>query len=206
MNVLNKELVVKLNKHWQAFETLTVGEAITFLCSESNGNVPGYVMDYETVVDEKGTRTLTYSVPVTWDDWIKLPVREQDLYINTSRGKIRMPKVVITAHYCDVPTVAPRFSPGNVLARDNYTCQYTGRKLPKSQLNVDHVLARDRGGRDVWENVVACDKNLNSLKGNRLNEELGIKPIRAPKAPMARKKIIRKCQAPLPDQTPFLVD
>jgi 5-methylcytosine-specific restriction endonuclease McrA len=206
MNVLNKELVVKLNKHWQAFELLSVGEAITFLCSESNGNIPGYVMDYETAVDENGNRTLTYSVPVTWDEWITLPVREQDMYINTSRGKIRMPKVVITAHYCDVPTVAPRLSVGNVIARDGLIDQYTGKKLSRAEANTDHIIPRAKGGKDTWENLVTTSKTINSMKGDRYNHEVGLHLIRAPKAPMARKKIIRKSQAPLPDQTPFLVD
>ena len=206
MNVLNKELVVKLNKHWQAFETLTVGEAITFLCSEAHGHIPGYVLDYETTVDAHGNRTVTYAIPVTWDEWIKLPVRDQDMYINTSSGKIRMPKVVITANYCDVPTVAPRLSPGNIMARDGLIDQYSGKKLSRHEANVDHVIARAKGGKDTWENLVTTSKVTNSMKGDRYNHEVGLKLIRAPKAPLARKKLVRKADAPLPDQTPFLID
>lgn len=206
MNVLHKELVVKLNKHWQAFEVLTPAKAICSLCSEENGQVPGYVVDYETVLDDKGEPVLVYSVPVTWDEWIKLPVRDTDLYINTSRGKIRMPKVIITANYCDVPMVAPRLSSGNVFARDGGICQYTGEKVSRGQGNLDHVTPKDRGGRDEWTNLVWTSKDLNSRKGNRLNSEVGLKLIRKPKAPLRRAKVIRKDQAPLPDQRPFLID
>lgn len=208
MNVLNKEgLVVKLNKHWQAFEVLTPAKAIVFLCATENGAVPGYVMDYETVVDEStGNHVLTYSVPVTWDEWIKLPVRDNDMYINTSRGKIRMPKVVITANYEDVPLCSPRLSSGNIFVRDEGVCQYTGRKLARAEGNLDHILPRDRGGKDSWDNLVWCDKKINTMKANRLNSEVGLKLIRKPQAPKTRKRLIRKSQAKIPDQTAFLID
>lgn len=205
MQVLNKELVVKLNKSWQAFETLTVGEAVTFLCREEKGNVPGYVMDYETVLDQNGDYVLTYSIPLTWEEWIKLPVRDQDMYINTSRGKIRMPKVVITADYCDIPIVGKRWSTGNVRERDQDTCQISGKKLSRGQGNVGHNIARAHGGKDTFENTAYMDKELNNLQGTRTWTEMGWTPIKAPKAPPTMRKVIRKAQAPLPDQRPFLI-
>ena len=207
MQTINKELVVKLNRHWQAFELLTPKEAIVFLCSEENGEVPGYVMDYEVEIRPvTGEKVITYSVPVTWDEWIKLPVRDQDMYINTSRGKIRMPKVVITATYCDVPECKPRWSSGNVRKRDGDTCQITGRKLSHAEGNVGHDVARARGGKDTFENTAWMDKKLNTIQGTKTFAEMGWKPIRKPKAPPATKRLIRKSQAPLPDQEPFLID
>lgn len=44
-----------------------------------------------------------------------------------------------------------------ILRRDNFTCQYCGRKAPYVSLEVDHVFPRIRGGEDSPENLVtAC--------------------------------------------------
>lgn len=190
MNLLDKQIVLKLNKNWAAFEQLTVRKAITMLCGDTNGEVPGFAMDFVTAKDENGDTVLVYANPVTWDDWVKLPVREQDLSIETSRGPIRVPLIVICAHYDKIPTRKPRFHKGAIAERDGYVCQYTGEKLSKSGGNIDHVIPRDRGGKDTWENTVYCKKELNFKKGNSLNHEIGYKLIRQPKAPSASVKII----------------
>ncbi len=92
-----------------------------------------------------------------------------------------------------------------MLQRDGYTCQYTGRKLPKHLLNLDHVIPRDRGGEDSWENLVASDKEINTLKGNRLNSEAGLKLIRKPVAPKSAVKVLTAADAKHPSQVPFLL-
>ena len=207
MNMLNKEVVLKLNKNWQAFETLTVGAAITFLCKQHGKEPNGYVMDYETLQDEHGEYHLTYSTPVTWDEWIKLPVREGDLYINTSSGKIRVPKVVITAHYNDVPDITIKgINKRNVYRRDGGIDQYTGEYISLEEASVDHVIPKDRGGKNTWDNVATTRKSTNHRKSNRLNEEVGLVLIKIPKAPIGKKRVIRKHEARIPDQRAFLID
>jgi 5-methylcytosine-specific restriction endonuclease McrA len=52
----------------------------------------------------------------------------------------------------------------NILLRDNYTCQYCGKK---TQLTIDHVLPRSRGGRDIWTNVVVACQRCNHNKGHQ---------------------------------------
>ena len=83
-----------------------------------------------------------------------------------------------------------------VLARDSWTCQYCGSR--KSGLTVDHVIPRSRGGKSVWENIVAACATCNRRKGNRLPREIQMHPAsargrradrlhpgRAPKIPLA---------------------
>ncbi len=201
-------LILKLNANWQAFEVLTVRDAITMLCSESHGQKPGYAMDFITVKSPDGKTTLQYANPVAWDEWIKLPVRDGDPVIQTVRGPIRCPLVVICANYSQIPLVAPKLGNEAILKRDGYTCQYSGKKLPRARLNVDHVLARDLGGGDSWENMVACDREINFKKGNRRNEDVGLRLIRKPVAPKRTVKVIRPEDLPpeTRDQvTPFLL-
>ena len=61
-----------------------------------------------------------------------------------------------------------RFSRLNIYARDDNTCQYCAQKLPRTMLNLDHVIPRAQGGRTTWENVVCCCVPCNLKKGAKL--------------------------------------
>jgi 5-methylcytosine-specific restriction endonuclease McrA len=81
----------------------------------------------------------------------------------------------------------------NVLARDGFRCQYCGRLPPNSELTVDHVMPRSRGGATSWENLVAACEACNHRKGDRTPQEakmpLRTTPTRPLLAPMARRGI-----------------
>ena len=205
MNVLSKQLTIKLNALWQPISIITVGEAVTFLCPNGPKDTPGLVIDFESVKDETtGEYVLTYTQEFTWEEWIKLEVRPNDLYINTSRGKIRVPLVVTCTRFAKLPKRNTRWSTGNVHRRDGYICAYTNERLTHSTATVDHILPRSRGGRDTWENTVSCHRRINTLKGDKTPTEAGLTLLRRPKAPPAMPIVIRKEDAPLPIQTPFL--
>ena len=68
-----------------------------------------------------------------------------------------------------------------VLARDEWTCQYCGCRKPG--LTVDHVIPRSRGGKSVWENIVASCAPCNRRKGNRLPREVKMHPRINPRPP-----------------------
>lgn len=190
MSVLDKR-ILKLNANWYGFSTVSVRDAITMLCSEQDGLKPGFAMDFVTILDDTGEPLLEYAQPTPWDEWIRLPIRDHDLTIQTSRGPIRCPLVVICAHYDKIPMRAPKLGNEAILKRDGYTCQYSGKRLPRHQLNVDHVDPRDRGGADSWENMVACDRDINFAKGNKTNAQAGLKLIRKPVAPKSTAAIVR---------------
>lgn len=71
--------------------------------------------------------------------------------------------------------------------RDSYTCQYCGRKegdlLPGEFLNKDHVFPQDRGGEDIWENMVTACNTCNNKKANRTPQEAGMTLRCRPYAP-----------------------
>lgn len=205
VNVLDKQIVTKLNKRWCAVDFVTVREAVVFLASEADGAHPGFAMDYATATDENGEHTLVYANPVPWETWITLPVREGDLSINTGRGQIRAPLVVVCANYDKVPTKTTRWSTGNVHRRDGYVCAYTGRKLSHAEATVDHIIPRSRGGRDEWTNTVSCDRKVNTAKGSKTPEEAGLKLRVKPKAPPTMPVVITKGDARHASQTPFLI-
>ena len=121
--------------------------------------------------------------PVTWDEWITLPVREQDNAVHTVRGAIRVPTVVVAVNYARVPKKRPKLCARNIRERDGNRCQYTGKLLKPDEGSLDHVVPRSRGGKDAWENLVWSSKAVNTRKGNRLPHEAGLKLLAVPRAP-----------------------
>ncbi len=69
-----------------------------------------------------------------------------------------------------------------VFARDSWTCQYCG---SRSNLTVDHVIPRSKGGTSSWDNIVASCAPCNRRKGDRLPRQAGMHPRHAPRVPRA---------------------
>ncbi len=70
----------------------------------------------------------------------------------------------------------------HVLLRDHSSCQYCGKQFAPSELTLDHITPRSRGGESAWDNLVACCKRCNHRKGNRTPEESGMHLLRRPRA------------------------
>jgi len=64
--------------------------------------------------------------PVTWEEWIRLPIREQDEAVRTVRGAIRVPTVIVVVNYAKVPKKRPKLCARSIRERDGNRCQYTG--------------------------------------------------------------------------------
>lgn len=169
--ILDKNLVLVLNRNWQAINIITPAQAFCQMCTDS-----------ATALDILGRDAM---VPVPWTDWLDLPIRDGDFKIHTARGGIRVPTVIVLARYAKVPMSRPKFSSRGIRERDKNRCQYTGKKLAPGEGNIDHVIPRSRGGETSWTNCVLAAKSVNSRKGNRTPEEAGLKLLRPPQAPRA---------------------
>jgi len=121
--------------------------------------------------------------PVTWDEWIMLPIREQDNAVHTVRGPIRAPTVIVALNFAKVPKKRPKLCAKTIRERDGNRCQYTGELLKPEEGSLDYVVPRSRGGKDAWENLVWSSKDVNSRNGNRLPHEAGLKLLGVPRAP-----------------------
>ena len=167
-NILQNPTVLVLNRNWQAINVRTPAEAFCQMAT-----------NVATALDISGEAM----VPVKWADWLRLPVREQDTPVMTSRGPIRAPTVIVLGNYAKVPKKRPNFSLRAIRERDGHRCQYTGELLARDEGNIDHVVPRSRGGRTSWDNCVLASKRVNTRKGNRLPEEAGLRLLRKPSAP-----------------------
>lgn len=174
MNILNKSIVLVLNRNWQAINIRTPQEAF---CQMATKVATG--LDIE-LGDDASAQSLR---PVSWDEWITLPIRPQDNAVHTVRGAIRVPTVIVAVNFAKVPKKRPKLSAKTIRERDGNRCQYTGKLLKPDEGSLDHVLPRSRGGKDTWENLVWSSKEINSRKADRLPHEAGLTLLSTPHAP-----------------------
>jgi len=143
MNILTKATVLVLNRNWQAINVRTPQEAFCMMAT-----------NVATALEIDGDDHIR---PVTWDEWITLPVRPQDNAVQTVRGPIRVPTVIVAVNFAKVPKKRPKLCAKTIRERDGNRCQYCGKKFSSSELSLDHVVPISRGGKSSWENVVcAC--------------------------------------------------
>jgi len=187
---INKWDVLVVNRAWLVLGTTTIRNAIKSLFSSPDGYTmaaKAFQIDYEqTGENQYNFENLTYVKDVSLEEWLALEIRSYDSFISTAKQKIRIPTVIM-AQNCEKTNLRPiKLSVKNILERDGFVCQYTGQKLPRHKLNIDHVVPRDRGGGDTWTNLVTSSIDINSKKGNKLNSEAGLTLIREPKAPLPK--------------------
>lgn len=94
-----------------------------------------------------------------------------------------IPKTIKLTYDVAVPDLELPFSRENIFFRDDYTCQYCGKKLPGSELTLDHVYPKSRLGADIWENIATCCKECNQKKADRTPKEARMKLIKRPCRP-----------------------
>ncbi len=117
-----------------------------------------------------------------FESWSELSAARHDA-IGTVGRRIRVPRVIVLMAYERMPKTRVRFSRFNIYARDDNTCQYCGTRLPRAELNLDHVVPRSRGGATSWANVVCSCVPCNLMKGGRTPDEAGMRLLRAPARP-----------------------
>jgi 5-methylcytosine-specific restriction endonuclease McrA len=107
---------------------------------------------------------------------------EQGAILHAARVRMPMPSVIRLLEYRRIPHQTRALSRKNILLRDRNSCQYCGIILHSSELTLDHVQPRSRGGLSTWENLVACCHSCNRRKGNQLLHELqDMKLLREPR-------------------------
>ena len=168
-NIIHKNIVLVLNKNWQAIAITTPAGAYAQMAT-----------DAATGLDVHGEE---WMIPVRWGDWQDLPVREEDFSIGIASGRMRVPTVIVLCRYAKVPMHQPRLCSRNIWLRDGGVCQYTGKTLQPNEGNIDHVLPQSRGGPTSWENCVLSSRVVNNKKADRTPKEAGLKLVKPPSQP-----------------------
>jgi len=183
---LNKTTTLQLDGSWRPIGFKNGAEAIIAMTGGNKYAPPAMGISLEYLIRVDGTvdfETVVDLVQHKWDSWRYLPVRPYDFSVNTIHGKIRIPSVIIHPKFNKTVKQKKRYSKHGVAERDGYIDQYTGEKLSKRDMTVDHIIPLSRGGKTSWENTVITSSAINNKKGNKFNHEVGLKLIRIPKEP-----------------------
>lgn len=189
MNSLLDTKVLVLNRSYLPIGLCTVKDAYRLACQ-----------DVADILD----RDLE---PYDFASWIKLKVENDMQSVGTVYKRIRVPRIVRLHEYNKIPDRVIRFNRTNVMVRDKYICQYCGTIYSASQLNMDHVRPRSRGGRTTWTNIVASCHECNSRKANQTPREAHMRLIREPYKPKwTPRQIVGKRTTIYPEWKIFFQD
>ena len=102
-------------------------------------------------------------------------------HIHTINQLLPRPSVIRLEYMINRPRPRVKLTRREVFRRDNYTCQYCGRR--DTPLTVDHILPKHLGGQHTWVNVVAACPSCNHRKGGRRLNDVQMKLLHIPKEP-----------------------
>ena len=166
--------VLVLNKHYMAIRVVNVRRAISLVFRQ-----------LAEVIDCDEGNYSNYDF-VSWLEVSELKKQyepEANDWLNTVRLSIAVPRIVRLLSYDRLPKQNITLNRRNIFARDHSKCQYCGKHFPTTELSLDHVIPRTRGGGATWENLVCACVKCNVKKGGRPPKEAGMKLITKPVKP-----------------------
>jgi 5-methylcytosine-specific restriction endonuclease McrA len=185
---LNANVLV-LNRYYQAIRVINVRRAFSLLCRELA----------EVVHIEKDAAGQSTWQNFDFEGWQELSSLKAEFepeghdWIHTVRFQIAVPRIIRLLGYDKLPRQDVKFNRRNIYARDNNRCQYCGKRMPTTELSLDHVLPKSQGGKSSWTNIVCCCVKCNVKKGGRTPEQahmhLITKPVKPKRSPVISIKL-----------------
>jgi len=169
-----------LNAHYMALRVVSAKRAFGLLFKRDVKNRP-----LAEIVHVEDGQYISYN----FDDWTELSRFRREFephdfdWIRTVRIDIAVPRIIRVLNYSRVPKQEVKFNRRNIYARDSSRCQYCGKRFPSSELSLDHIIPRSRGGGTSWENIVCCCLKCNVKKGGRTPTEAHMRLIKTPAKP-----------------------
>ncbi|MBN2563724.1 MAG: HNH endonuclease [Phycisphaerae bacterium] len=166
--------VLVLNRNYLALRVVNFRRAFSLL-----------FRDLAEVVHIESGRYTSYD----FSEWCELSKLAREFepnehdWVRTVRFHIAVPRIIRLAVYDRLPKQTVKFNRRNIYARDANRCQYCGKRHSTSELSLDHVIPRSKGGKTTWENVVCACLKCNIKKGGHTPEQAHMRLIAAPKMP-----------------------
>lgn len=129
------------------------------------------------------------AVTAAWLDKAVVVEEWPGAFFRSPSTTIAVPKTMMLRAYAHVGS-EPKFCRRSILLRDNYRCQYCGEEFSDGELTYDHVIARSRGGKTEWTNIVSACVACNKTKRDALprysdRKRTALRPLKPPRAPTA---------------------
>jgi 5-methylcytosine-specific restriction endonuclease McrA len=126
-------------------------------------------------------------VSIDFDKWLEMSLQDiwpsDQKFVNSSKQRIAVPRIVRCLTYDKIPKTTLRLTRKAIYERDNYTCYGCGEVFSVTNLTLDHIIPKSRGGDNSWLNLVTCCKKCNDKKEDKLLQELHWKPKFLPYKP-----------------------
>ena len=159
--------VLVLNRSWVAVNVATVRRALT-------------------LVYQRVARIVSPDDYSTYDfeGWIEASqAARSGRRIQSANCSFDIPEVIVLSTFNGRFSKEVRFSRRNIFERDENTCQYCRKKFDRSELTLDHVVPRSRGGTSTWSNIVLACIKCNMRKGDKLISETSMRLLKPPVKP-----------------------
>lgn len=167
MEATLSEKVLVLNRSWVAVNVATVRRALTLV-----------YQDVARIVAPEDYSTYDF------EGWIEASQTAQTgRRIYAATCSLCIPEIIVLSTFNGRFSKEVRFSRRNIFERDDNRCQYCGGKFERSELTLDHVVPRSRGGTSTWNNIVLACIRCNLRKGDKGLGEVGMKLLRKPVKP-----------------------
>ena len=176
--------VLLLNRHYAALRVVSARRAFSLL-----------FRDLAEVVHVEDGQYLSYD----FNSWVEVSQARRRFqpdehdWVRTVRFDIAVPRIIRLLIFDRLPRQEVKLTRRNVFARDRNRCQYCGKRFATSELSLDHVVPRSRGGRTTWDNIVCACFTCNVRKGGRTPAEAGVtlitEPVRPRRSPVVSLKL-----------------
>lgn len=174
--------VLVLNRNFYAIHITNLQRAISLVYLEQ-----AYVVDPEY-------RTYTFE---DWKELSQILEEHPSGFLHTPHFRIAVPEVISLRYYDRIPRVEPTFTRKNIYAHYTNRCCYCGKQFPTSDLNLEHVVPKSRGGKTDWSNIVTSCVRCNLRKGSRLPQEARMRLLIKPSKPRPRLGVSLLIRSPI---------
>ncbi|HEX5835043.1 MAG TPA: HNH endonuclease [Pyrinomonadaceae bacterium] len=133
----------------------------------------GRVLLLNQTYEPLGTLSVARAIVMTLKDGVFVEEWDGERVLRSASAEFRVPSVIRRRTYINIRRRREQSSMKRlrIYTRDKFRCQYCGAKKTASELTLDHILPRSRGGDNTPINVVTACLKCNNRKGDRTPEE-----------------------------------
>jgi 5-methylcytosine-specific restriction endonuclease McrA len=133
----------------------------------------GRVLLLNQTYEPLGTVSVARAVIMTFKNSVTVEEFDGDRVLRSAHAEFPVPSVIRRREYINVrrrreAAGAKRL---RIYMRDKFRCQYCGEKRGATELTLDHILPRSRGGDNSPVNIVTACVDCNQRKGSRTPDE-----------------------------------
>ena len=133
----------------------------------------GRVLLLNQTYEPLGTISVARAVIMVFKNSVFVEELDGNRVLRSARAEFPVPSVIRRREYINVRKRREAASAKRlrIYMRDKFRCQYCGEKKAASELTLDHILPRSRGGDNSPVNIVTACVACNNRKSNRTPDE-----------------------------------